>query len=1760
MCKIVVNFLMRKFILLFTVLVFISSPLWANNYFVTNCNDSGAGSLRLALDTANANGAASHTISFNIPSGTASAPNETSGGKVTSGTDVYYRIVTSTPLSITHDSVSLLGNSQTTFGGSTNSKGREIEIRANGTFDVFDISGDDVTIQSVVINRCGGSNGGNGIDFIGGDNGRVWACSIGGLTATGESLSPNTHNYGIYSSSAGGHFIGGVSANIISANSVYGIRLANSANNTITKNYIGFAPDGETARPNGVTGIWVYGSTSQNNVIGSSESGGGNLIMPSDAFNGNGIYFVTGAQYNYVYNNKIGVTLSWATPSIRGNTGIFISGAHRNDIGGTGSYQPNFISNNVEGIRLSGSSYNKIFGNQIGVDGGNGDYGIRIDGLSSYNYVGTSESGGGNVIIASSESSSIGLYISGSSADDNYIYNNIIGLTGAQALPASQGWYGIVLTGNTDNNYIGGTAANEGNVISGNKFSGIQLDSASSNKIFGNYIGFKSDGETLRSNRIYGIDVRGNSQNNIIGTSEGSGGNLIIATGESYSTGIVFYGSDVENNHIYNNIIGLTGSSATPSAQQVHGISFQSGANNNQIGGPGANEGNVISGNAGHGINFTGTSEAVATSNNKIFGNIIGFAANGETVRANESYGIYFYTACQYNLIGTSESGGGNLIVAEPTRDGIHFFGSDIKYNRIYNNIIGLTASGAIPSAQGSEGIQFEAGVTDNQIGGINPNEGNVISGSTIAGIYLVNTASNNKIFGNIVGFAPDGETVRANGTYGMRIASSGNIIGTLEGSGGNLILSDSGASDSGLYISTSNANNNHIYNNVIGLTQSQAIPSSRGYRGIYLTGNPFNSHIEKNVISGHSETGLYLAGVSSSEIIGNTIGFAADGATPRGNQLHGIHLRAGSYDNFIGTSASGGGNLIVASSEAGSYAIYITDSTTTNNYIYNNIIGLTSSEAIPTARGKEGIVLINDTNNNVIGGTAPNEGNVISGNNGDGVWITDSHYNSLLGNYIGTNSNGTAARANLADGVQISDGAIKNKIGDGTAAGRNIISGNNRGIYLTATGTSSNEILGNHIGVNATGDAALANSLQGIFLNSGASFTIIGRTGEGNVISGNGGQGIYILATDASSNEIVGNYIGVAADGTTDIGNTRTGIYLNSPYNLVGPGNIIAYNGDASFPNGVRIDGAAAIGNVVTQNPIFGNYDKGIELLNSGNGEIAAPQVITADHNGISGSTLITGSASAQLDGTIEIFKAEGDEGKSYLGTAIADSSGDWSLSVSGLASGDAIVATGTTANPQTSEFSQTKEVITTVFTQPDNMIGNLSNGSDYIGDGEYNTTGANQTRTKSIYTGASATYYINIENDAKVVDEVIIKGSASSGDWTLTYYDAKTGGSNITASIIGAGWSTGALISGESKEIRLVAQNSGLDASTIEALVTSESNTDSNTKDTVKAVTSAIPIPTDLNSFYINSPASTIVNTNFSATITALNSSGSVETNVVGTSTLSVDSGTITPETIADSSFTDGIWSGDISLGKIGARTITIANGSSTGSAIIVVMNATQEFTSTDLGIAEMTITVPAGAASAEVNITASETASPGNAPTGFSIGGKIIDITSTVTNFIKPVTVTMPITGPLVDPHVYYWNGTEWSTDGITIISYTDTSITFTTTHFTIFTVMAAAANNLVRFGPNPYNPTSGTNAKIWYWLTDDTETTIYIIDMSGRLIWKNTYLSGAAGGSAGTNNIDFDGKDQWGNTLGNGVYLYKIIQGHKSIGGGKIAIIK
>jgi len=306
-----------------------------------------------------------------------------------------------------------------------------------------------------------------------------------------------------------------------------------------------------------------------------------------------------------------------------------------------------------------------------------------------------------------------------------------------------------------------------------------------------------------------------------------------------------------------------------------------------------------------------------------------------------------------------------------------------------------------------------------------------------------------------------------------------------------------------------------------------------------------------------------------------------------------------------------------------------------TGNRIESSIIGLDAAGdvAVPNS---EGIRIANGAAQNILGGIGP-AGNVISGNFAYGVLIQDagSDGNRVVGNAIGTNAGKSAGLGN-GNGVAIGNGAKENEIG-GTAVGEgNLISGNiNDGIFIEGVDTANNIIQGNRIGTNADGTARLGDftTTAGIAILGGAHDNVIGGVAPGarNQISGVSGDAIQIGDAGTQGNVVQGNYIGVSADGMTGIQNDGDGIFiLNSSLNVIGgnsaaAGNVIA----AAGRNGITIFGATATGNSVWANLIGTNATGTAAIPNSVDGV----RIDSAANNVIGGATpaqsnLISGNA----------------------------------------------------------------------------------------------------------------------------------------------------------------------------------------------------------------------------------------------------------------------------------------------------------------------------------------------------------------------------------------------------------------------------------------------------------------------------------------------------------------------------------------------------
>jgi len=156
---------------------------------------------------------------------------------------------------------------------------------------------------------------------------------------------------------------------------------------------------------------------------------------------------------------------------------------------------------------------------------------------------------------------------------------------------------------------------------------------------------------------------------------------------------------------------------------------------------------------------------------------------------------------------------------------------------------------------------------------------------------------------------------------------------------------------------------------------------------------------------------------------------------------------------------------------------------------------------------------------------------NVISGNSGAGIALTGSS-SVVEGNLVGTNAAGSAALPNSATSGAISVGGVDNVVGGTAAPDRNVISGNaGNGILVS---TASAAVQGNYIGTDVTGSRAIPNAGDGIHLTVAGTQIISGQPSAPQRIWFNTGFGIRneMDTTRFTANSIHANHAGGIAVG----------------------------------------------------------------------------------------------------------------------------------------------------------------------------------------------------------------------------------------------------------------------------------------------------------------------------------------------------------------------------------------------------------------------------------------------------------------------------------------------------------------------------------------------------------------------------------------------------------------------------------------------------
>jgi hypothetical protein len=371
--------------------------------------------------------------------------------------------------------------------------------------------------------------------------------------------------------------------------------------------------------------------------------------------------------------------------------------------------------------------------------------------------------------------------------------------------------------------------------------------------------------------------------------------------------------------------------------------------------------------------------------------------------------------------------------------------------------------------------------------------------------------------------------------------------------------------------------------------------------------------------------------------IYGCYIGVGLNGTSNKGNGQYGVWIAPTANGNTIGTNADGQRDVQERNVVSGCVAngqrtgIYVESN---SNTISGNNVGtdVTGQVAIPNFNG---IWVVAGTSNQI--GSNPflanptAARNVVSGNTNYGVSIFSQGSNNFVsGNYIGVKADGASALSNVV-GVALDE--VNRTLVGGTSIGeRNVISGNTQyGVLISGSNAFGNLLQGNHIGTNAAGTAAIGNGFGGVLVRGGAVFNRIGTFGDGtsteegrrNVISGNGGPAILIQDPGTTDIRVLGNYIGLSADGTATIGNVQGVAIVESPSNIIGATgsgrNFICGQTSATIGDGVTITGLSATSTKVQNNWIgvrpngtaAGNAAAGVSIANAAVGTLVGGTVI---------------------------------------------------------------------------------------------------------------------------------------------------------------------------------------------------------------------------------------------------------------------------------------------------------------------------------------------------------------------------------------------------------------------------------------------------------------------------------------------------------------------------------------------------------------------
>ena len=325
-----------------------------------------------------------------------------------------------------------------------------------------------------------------------------------------------------------------------------------------------------------------------------------------------------------------------------------------------------------------------------------------------------------------------------------------------------------------------------------------------------------------------------------------------------------------------------------------------------------------------------------------------------------------------------------------------------------------------------------------------------------------------------------------------------------------------------------------------------------------------------------------------------------------------------------------------------GGNGLRITNSNDTT--VQANFMGVGANNGTIVANGGDGLLVSGSSANTQVGGVIP-LGNVISGNNGNGIEVSGTASGFTSFNTFGGMYAFLGAAPNKKNGILITSTGGNNLI-------RTCLVGGNLGNGIELSGNATGvQITDTAVGTNSDIQTAIPNGGDGILITGHAHNNAVGGfqpSIEGQVtVSGNRGYGIRMVGS-ASNNVVFDTYVGTNDQGTQNLGNRLGGIYLGTPLtsNTIGGTATLSQNKIFYSTAGPGVIIQWSSGNTVIGNDIENNATAGVKVIAGRNNLIGSA---TAG-NTISGN----GQDGLYVQGASNGTKAQGDQISGNTGNGV--------------------------------------------------------------------------------------------------------------------------------------------------------------------------------------------------------------------------------------------------------------------------------------------------------------------------------------------------------------------------------------------------------------------------------------------------------------------------------------------------------------------------